>query len=96
MAINPSLAVPSAEATQDKIDSATDKVHAGVDRVAESVAPAVERVRSTAERLQDKVLLAVDMEREWADSTRSVVRDHPLASVAVALAAGIVISRLVR
>jgi ElaB/YqjD/DUF883 family membrane-anchored ribosome-binding protein len=96
MALNPSIAVPSAEATQDKIDSATDQVHAGVDRIAESVAPAVEKVRSSAERLQDKVMLLGDMEREWADSTRGIVRDHPLASVAVALAAGIVISRLVR
>ncbi|MDB5819315.1 MAG: hypothetical protein JWQ11_2955 [Rhizobacter sp.] len=96
MAMNPSLGVPSAEATQDRIDSAADQMHAGVDKLAESVAPAVERVRSTAERLQDKVMLLGDMEREWADSTRGVVREHPLASVAVALAAGIVISRLVR
>jgi ElaB/YqjD/DUF883 family membrane-anchored ribosome-binding protein len=34
------------------------------------------------------------MQQEWVASARDVVREHPLASVAVAVAAGVLLSRM--
>jgi ElaB/YqjD/DUF883 family membrane-anchored ribosome-binding protein len=72
--------------------------HEAVDRVAERAAPAVERLRSgvtaAAESLQIKADEWNRVSDEWLASARQGVREHPLAAVAVALVAGVALSRL--
>jgi ElaB/YqjD/DUF883 family membrane-anchored ribosome-binding protein len=74
--------------------------HSAVDRVAGTASSAVERVRSgmhgamgtVSERMHD-----LSSTREmWTDSARERVREHPLAAVGVALAAGYLLARWLR
>ena len=74
--------------------------HSAVDRVAGTASSAVERVRSgvqgavgtVSERMHD-----LSSSRDvWADNARERVREHPLAAVGVALAAGYLLSRFLR
>ncbi len=74
--------------------------HEAVDRLAEKATPAVQKLESTVahanEAMHDQVHRAREIGDEWADSLRGTVREHPLASLAVALAAGALIARLTR
>jgi hypothetical protein len=74
--------------------------HSAVDRVAGTASTAVERMRSgmhgamgtVSERMHD-----LSSTREvWTDSARERVREHPLAALGVALAAGYLLSRWLR
>jgi ElaB/YqjD/DUF883 family membrane-anchored ribosome-binding protein len=83
---------------QPLIDSVVRSAHDTVDRVAAKAAPAVERLVGGAHGASDAVRQrareAGDLGHEWADSLRATVRDHPLASIAIALAVGVLVSRL--
>jgi ElaB/YqjD/DUF883 family membrane-anchored ribosome-binding protein len=80
------------------LDSVVRSAHDTIDRVAAKAAPAVERMVSGAQGASDAVHQRVhdagELSHEWADTLRATVRDHPLASVAVAVAVGVLISRL--
>ena len=80
------------------LDSVVRTAHDTVDRVAAKAAPAVERLVSGAHSasgaVQQRARDAGDLGHEWADSLRATVRDHPLASIAVALAVGVLVSSL--
>jgi ElaB/YqjD/DUF883 family membrane-anchored ribosome-binding protein len=74
--------------------------HSAVDRVAGGASTAVERVRTgvqgamgtMSERMQD-----LQSNRDvWVDSARERVREHPLATIGVALAAGYLLARILR
>ena len=82
------------------IERVARTAHGAVDRVAGGASAAVERVRSgvqgamgtVSERMQD-----LQSNREvWVDSARERVREHPLATVGVALAAGYLLARILR
>jgi ElaB/YqjD/DUF883 family membrane-anchored ribosome-binding protein len=82
------------------IERAARTAHSAVDRVAGSASSAVERVRSgvqgavgtMSERMHD-----LSYRREmWTDDARERVREHPLAALGVALAAGYLLARLLR
>ena len=74
--------------------------HETIDRVAEQAAPHMHRLQeslsSAGELLHERADQARDAGDVWADSLRCTVRDHPLASVAAALALGVVVARLLR
>jgi ElaB/YqjD/DUF883 family membrane-anchored ribosome-binding protein len=70
-----------------KFDRAVHATHEAVDRAAASLDEAAERMRQSYEHM-------CAMEREWAESCRIRVREHPLACVAAAVAAGVLIGRL--
>jgi hypothetical protein len=63
--------------------------HHTIDRLAERAVPQVQRMHDGAER-------ARQVGDEWVEDLRGTVRDRPLASLAAALALGMVISRLIR
>ena len=82
------------------IERVARSAHSAVDRVAGTASTAVERMRSgvhgamgtVSERMHD-----LSSTREmWTDSARERVRAHPLAALGVALAAGYLLSRLLR
>jgi ElaB/YqjD/DUF883 family membrane-anchored ribosome-binding protein len=82
------------------IERVARSAHSAVDRVAGTASSAVERVRSgvqgavgtVSERMHD-----LQSNREvWVDSARERVREHPLATIGVALAAGYLLARILR
>jgi ElaB/YqjD/DUF883 family membrane-anchored ribosome-binding protein len=86
--------------TDPAVERVARSAHSAVDRVAGTASSAVERVRSgvhgavgtVSERMHD-----LSSTREvWTDSARERVREHPLAAVGVALAAGYLLARLLR
>ncbi|WP_439587938.1 DUF883 family protein [Hydrogenophaga sp.] len=74
--------------------------HETVDRLAEKAAPAAQKLESTvahaSEALHNQVNRARELGDEWTDNLRGTVREHPLTSVGVALAIGMLFARLTR
>lgn len=81
-----------------RLDSAVRGVHDTVDRVAAKVTPAIDHLvggaHSAADAAHQRVRQLNDVGSEWADSLRATVREHPLTSVAMALAAGYLACRI--
>ncbi len=86
-------------AADDVMNRVVQGAHETVDRVAEKAGPAVERLKSgvssAAESLQAHAEEFGAMQEQWVQNARGCVRDHPLATVAVALAVGMLVSRIV-
>lgn len=80
------------------VDRAAQSAHEAIDRVAAKAGPAVERMRSAAasaaERLQGKAGSLGEAPDQWLDSCRTYVRENPLTAVGIAVAAGVLLSRL--
>jgi ElaB/YqjD/DUF883 family membrane-anchored ribosome-binding protein len=74
--------------------------HSAVDRVAGSASSAVERVRSGVQgamgTMSDRMHDLQSNRDVWVDSARERVREHPLATIGVALAAGYLLARILR
>jgi ElaB/YqjD/DUF883 family membrane-anchored ribosome-binding protein len=74
--------------------------HGAVDRVADGASSTVERVRSgvdgAMDTMSDKMHVLASNRDEWVDGARERVRDHPLSTIGVALAAGYLLARLTR
>jgi ElaB/YqjD/DUF883 family membrane-anchored ribosome-binding protein len=85
---------------RDTVDRAAQTAHQAIDRLSSKAVPALEQLQSAAttaaQSLQDKAASFGEMEEAWLESARKTVREHPLATVAVAVAAGLLISRLTR
>jgi len=83
---------------RETVDRVAQSAHEAIDRAASTAAPALEQLQSAAtnaaQTMQDKASAFGEMEEIWLESARTCVREHPLATVAVALAAGMLISRL--
>jgi ElaB/YqjD/DUF883 family membrane-anchored ribosome-binding protein len=86
---------PSADPTVDRV---AQTAHKAVDRMAETAAPAVDKLRSGVDQAADALHTQVDklseLEREMLDTARAAVRNRPIASVAIALAAGLLLGKL--
>ena len=82
------------------VDRAAQGAHDVVDRLAAKAMPAVEKMRTLAgsagETLQQRADRFVELEEEVLESTRVYVRDNPIKAVGIALAAGLLLARLVR
>jgi ElaB/YqjD/DUF883 family membrane-anchored ribosome-binding protein len=92
------------------VDQANSGAHEGIDKVSDAVRPAVDRVASSAHRAVDKMASAAGRAAETLgvkgeqlknaqvramEQCRGYVRDHPVASLGIAVAAGYLLSRLV-
>lgn len=88
----------SSASTDDTIARVKQGAHDAVDRLAERAGPAVERMRSSMNQMSEsaraKAAQFGEMEEQWVENARSTVREHPIASVAVAVAAGVILSKL--
>jgi ElaB/YqjD/DUF883 family membrane-anchored ribosome-binding protein len=89
---------PYPDSTLVRPDVVSDKAHAGIDRLSASAHHAVDRAAGAAtiaaDRLGAKSRELLSAGDEWVDVTRGYVRDHPLAALGVALAAGYLLSRM--
>jgi ElaB/YqjD/DUF883 family membrane-anchored ribosome-binding protein len=82
----------------DMVNRAAETAHRAVDRVAEKATPAVERLRSGVNEathvLQARADQLGEVQERWVAESRDYVREHPFASLAAALAAGMLLARL--
>lgn len=85
--------------TSPRLDNAVRGVHDTVDRVAAKVTPAIDHLAHSAHSATDaahqRARQLTATSSEWAESLRATVREHPLTSLAMALAAGYLASRIV-
>lgn len=72
--------------------------HQAVDRLAEKATPVVERLKGTLSGATQSLHSGTDqlsaMQEEWVETARTTVREHPIASVLTAVAAGVLLSKL--
>ena len=93
------------------IDGAANRAHRAVDRATESVTPTIDRAASAAHRTIDKAAQAAVPAAEWmssskkqitskssevADACGTYVREHPIMSIAGALAIGYAAGKIMR
>jgi|GEM_PF-1228915 len=87
-----------ATSAEDRVNRLAQGAHAAVDRIAEKAIPAVQRLRGGANSAAATLRTRADdldgMQRRWVESSRGCVRNHPLVSVGAAVAAGMILSRL--
>ncbi len=86
-------------ATQPPLmDRVVKGAHETIDKLAESAAPHVQQMQESVggvnTMLHERADQARELGAEWAEALRSTVREHPMAALATALAAGLVIARL--
>jgi ElaB/YqjD/DUF883 family membrane-anchored ribosome-binding protein len=88
----------SARPDNELLGRVVQGAHQAIDRMAEGAAPHVQRLQqgmaSAGEALQDRAGQAREVGDEWAESVRCTVRENPLAALAVAMAAGLLVARL--
>ncbi len=74
--------------------------HDTVDRLTETAAPQLQRLQEgvsvATEAVQARATQLRETGEEWADSLRGTVQKNPLTAVGIALAVGMLLSRLTR
>ena len=84
--------------TSPRLDNAVRGVHDTVDRVAAKVTPAIDHLvggaHSAADAAHERARRLNETSSEWAERLRATVREHPLTSLAMALAAGYLACRI--
>ena len=73
----------------DPIERVSTTAHDAVDRVAQTASDYAERFGEQAEAL-------MEMKDNWVEGARDYVREHPIAALGIAAAAGYVLSMLMR
>ena len=93
-------ALAASSAPSDMLSKVVEKAHATIDRLAKTAAPHVQRLSESAtsasDVLHDRAGQARELGDEWTQSLRTTVRENPLATVAAALALGVIIAKLSR
>lgn len=85
--------LPPDTGPSDLLNRVAQGAHETIDRLAQTAAPHVERWHEQVDGAGERLHRHAD---EWADGLRTQVRANPLASVAAALALGMLIARLAR
>jgi ElaB/YqjD/DUF883 family membrane-anchored ribosome-binding protein len=75
--------------TDKTVERATGTAHEAVDRVAQTAT-------AYAERFGEKAEEWLEMKDNWVEGARDYVREHPIAALGIAVAAGYVLSMLMR
>ncbi len=85
--------------TSATVERVAQGAHEAIDRVAAQAGPAVERVRSAATgaaaSIETKAGQIGDWEKQRLEALRVHVRQNPLSSIALAVLAGVLVSRIV-
>ncbi len=75
--------------TEKNVERATTRAHEAVDRVAQTAS-------AYAERFGEKAEEWLEMKDNWVEGAREYVREHPVAALGIAAAAGYILSMLLR
>jgi len=79
----------SSSAQKHHIDRLSDGAHRVVDEAAN-------RAGAIADRFGEKADELMEMKDDWLDAGRDYVREHPVAALGIAVAAGYVLSLMMR
>lgn len=79
----------STAGTQKHIERVGDGAHRVVDQ-------ATNRASAIADRFGEKADELMEMKEDWLEATRDYVRDHPVAALGIALAAGYILNAITR
>ena len=71
------------------MDSKSTATHRQIDQVSDGAHRVVDQFGEKADEL-------MEMKEDWVEAARGYVRDHPVAALGVALAAGYVLSAILR
>ena len=83
------------ETAHPAVSSVTSSAHKLLDRVVGSTTQMTDRLHETGARLKETGARIKEAELRMVDASTGYVREHPLKSVGIALAAGILVSSLV-
>ena len=78
-----------AQMEKQQVDRLSQTAHETVDRAAQAVSSVTDRVSEKYEELYA-------MQEDWVQAGREYVREHPVAAIGMALAAGYLLSMLMR
>jgi ElaB/YqjD/DUF883 family membrane-anchored ribosome-binding protein len=83
--------------TVDKsIDSYSKSAHQAVDRAAEAASSVAERLGERVDALSDKGDELLELKDSWIEGAQEYVREHPVAAIGIAVAAGYILSMMMR
>lgn len=89
---------PNTASTGRYVENIAEKANEGLGRLSETAHQTLDRVTDvasqTASRLSERGHELWDMRGEAVDTARSYVREHPIAAIGIAIAVGLLISRL--
>lgn len=81
-----------------KIDRMARTAHQTIDQLADKADPTREKLHSSVDQAAEAIKAKADrlgkVQDEWMTSMRECVREHPIASIATALAVGMLLDRL--
>ncbi len=84
--------------TDGFVERTAQAAHQTIDEVAEKASETIDRLQASAssmgEQISDKAQAFSDFEYQMVEKVRDCVRDHPLASLLIAVSAGVLIARL--
>ena len=83
------MASNTSNTQKQSIDRMSDGAHRVVDEAAN-------RVGAIADRFGEKADELMEMKDNWVEGAREYVREHPVAALGIAVAAGYVLSMLMR
>ncbi len=78
------------------IERASQGAHHAVDRATDAASSVAGRFGETVEQLADKRDQLMELPETWMEGARDYVREHPFASVGIALAAGYLLHMITR
>lgn len=78
------------------IDGYSQTAHHAVDRAAEAAAAAAERLGERVDALSAKGEELFEMKDTWIEDATGYVREHPVKAIGIALAAGYLLSMMMR
>jgi len=80
------------------VDRVAKSAHDTIDHLAERAVPPAQRIEAgvaeAGTALQQRAAQAQELSAEWADTLRTAVREHPLATLAAGVALGMLVSRM--
>ena len=89
---------PAVATTGRRAEYLADQARAGLGRISETAQHAMDTLSQAASQAAER--LSAHSEELWAlqgraaDTTRSYIREHPLATIGIAIAIGVLLSRL--
>lgn len=87
-----------ADSVKQGAKDAMDRVSDTAEHLADQAAPVMDRVKGGIDSATDAVRSHAEdvgaMSEDWMKSMRDTVREHPIAAIALAIVAGMVINRM--
>jgi ElaB/YqjD/DUF883 family membrane-anchored ribosome-binding protein len=78
------------------IDTYSKTAHQAVDRAAEAASSVASRLGERVDALSEKGDELLEMKDNWIEGARDYVSEHPFAAIGIAVAAGYILSMMMR